>query len=98
MPIRKLEPKNVWNNFYALTQIPRPSGHTKQVHDFLIDWARKRGIEAVDEDGNGNVLQHAVPTGVHVLPRTITAFGVDDEATFGQELVGDVDGSAEVTA
>ena len=36
MPIRKLEPKNVWTNFYSLTQIPRPSGHTAQVADFLV--------------------------------------------------------------
>ena len=39
MPIRKLEPKCVWNNFYALTQIPRPSGHTQKVAKFLVKWA-----------------------------------------------------------
>ena len=30
-PIEELSPKGVWKNFYALTQIPRPSGHTEQV-------------------------------------------------------------------
>lgn len=32
MEIYELEPQNVWRNFYSLTQIPRPSGHTEKWH------------------------------------------------------------------
>ena len=52
-PIEELTPKGVWKNFYALTQIPRPSGHTEQVANFLVDFAQKHGAEAyIDEAGN----------------------------------------------
>ena len=52
-PIEELSPKGVWKNFYALTQIPRPSGHTEQVAKFLVDFAKQHGAEAyIDEAGN----------------------------------------------
>ncbi|MBQ5935693.1 MAG: aminoacyl-histidine dipeptidase [Bacteroidales bacterium] len=62
MPIRKLEPKCVWNNFYSLTQIPRPSGHTQKVAKFLVQWAKDRGMEAFqDECGNVIIRKPATP-------------------------------------
>ena len=49
-PIEELSPKGVWKNFYSLTQIPRPSGHTEQVAKFLVDFAKQHGAEAhIDE-------------------------------------------------
>jgi hypothetical protein len=48
-----LEPKAVWENFYALTQIPRPSHHEEKVSAFLADFGKKLGLETtVDEVGN----------------------------------------------
>lgn len=55
MPIRKLEPKSVWNNFYALTQIPRPSGHTEKVAKFLVKFGKDLGLESF-QDECGNVI------------------------------------------
>lgn len=55
MPIRKLEPKNVWNNFYALTQIPRPSGHTAKVAKYLVKFGKDLGLESF-QDECGNVI------------------------------------------
>lgn len=55
MPIRNLEPKNVWTNFHALTQIPRPSGHTQKVADFLVKFGKSLGLESF-KDGCGNVI------------------------------------------
>ena len=55
MTIRDLEPKSVWNNFYSLTQIPRPSGHTQKVAKFLVKWAKDLGLEAF-QDECGNVI------------------------------------------
>ncbi|MDD6016767.1 MAG: aminoacyl-histidine dipeptidase [Prevotellaceae bacterium] len=52
-PIEELSPKYVWKNFYALTQIPHPSGHTEKVAQFLVDFAKQHGAEAyIDEAGN----------------------------------------------
>ena len=36
MTIRDLNPKAVWENFYLLTQVPRPSGHLEKVQEFLL--------------------------------------------------------------
>lgn len=62
MEIYDLEPKNVWRNFYTLTQTPRPSGHTEKVANLLVDFARKNGAEAfIDEVGNVIMRKAATP-------------------------------------
>ncbi len=51
--IRKLEPKELWNNFYKLTQIPRPSKNEELVIDFAKKFGENLGLETkVDEVGN----------------------------------------------
>lgn len=61
-PIEELSPKGVWRNFYALTQIPRPSGHTEKVAQFLVDFAKQHGAEAyIDEAGNVVMKKGATP-------------------------------------
>lgn len=61
-PIEELTPKGVWKNFYSLTQIPRPSGHTEKVAKFLVDFAQQHGAEAyIDEAGNVIMKKGATP-------------------------------------
>jgi dipeptidase D len=48
-----LSPRPVWEHFFQLTQIPRPSHHEEQVSAFLADFGRGLGLETtVDEVGN----------------------------------------------
>jgi dipeptidase D len=61
MTILDLKPQNVWRCFHALTQIPRPSGHTKQVAEFLVDFGKKNGAEAFI-DNAGNVVMRVAAT------------------------------------
>ncbi len=62
MTIKDLKPKHVWNAFYELTQIPRPSGHTEAVAAFLVKYAQERGAKAyIDEIGNVIVQVEATP-------------------------------------
>lgn len=62
MEIYELEPKNMWRCFYELTRIPRPSGHTEQVANYLVDFAKKNGAEAfIDEAGNVVMRKGATP-------------------------------------
>ena len=44
--IKNLNPQCVWKNFYALTQVPRPSGHLEKIQQFLLDFAKQVGVEA----------------------------------------------------
>ena len=37
--IKNLNPQEIWRNFYALTRVPRPSGHLEKVQAFLLDFA-----------------------------------------------------------
>lgn len=60
--ISALEPQNVWTNFYGLTRQPRPSKHEEKVRAFLVDFAKKHGIEAeVDQTGNVIMRKPATP-------------------------------------
>lgn len=62
--IKNLSPQLVWKNFYALTQVPRPSGHLQQVQDFLLDWARCHGIEAFKDGGENIVMRKPATPGM----------------------------------
>ncbi len=55
--IQNLNPQCVWKNFYALTQVPRPSGHLEKVQQFLLDFAKKAGVEAFKDAGNNIVMR-----------------------------------------
>lgn len=61
MTIKDLNPKNVWNNFYLLTQCPRPSKHEEVVRNFLLAWGKEHGVE-VFADKTGNVIMRAPAT------------------------------------
>lgn len=61
MEIKDLEPKGIWENFYKLTQVPRPSGHLEKVQQFLLDWAKERRIEAF-KDNAGNIIMRKPAT------------------------------------
>ena len=53
--IKNLQPQPVWNYFYDLTQIPRPTGHVKGVTKYILDFGKAQGLE-VKQDETGNVL------------------------------------------
>ena len=55
MSIKDLKPQVVWNNFYALTQIPRPSKHEGKVIEYLYNWGVSHGFETVKDD-TGNII------------------------------------------
>ena len=55
MTIKDLEPKVVWNNFYQITRIPRPSKHEEKIRKYLLDWGKSKGFETF-ADKTGNVI------------------------------------------
>ncbi len=57
-----MEPQAVWQNFYDLTQIPRPSHHEEQVRDFLVQFGQRLDLETiVDDVGNVLIRKPAAP-------------------------------------
>lgn len=59
--IRNLQPAAIWRNFDDLTQIPRPSGHVEKVQEFLLDFAKRVGVEAF-KDPAGNIVMRKPAT------------------------------------
>ncbi len=61
--IHDLEPKAIFENFYKLTQVPRPSGHLEKIQAFLLQWAAERGIEAFKDGGDNIVMRKPASPG-----------------------------------
>lgn len=60
--ITQLQPAGIWQAFYALTRVPRPSGHLEKVTAFLLDWAKQHNLEHfVDRAGNIIIRKPATP-------------------------------------
>ena len=53
--IRTLNPQSVWENFYRLTQIPRPTGQMAAVTQFIYDFGKSLRLET-ERDETGNVI------------------------------------------
>lgn len=62
--IKNLNPECIWRNFYALTQVPRPSGHLEQVQRFLLDFAAQNGVEAFVDDAQNIVMRKPATPGM----------------------------------
>ena len=61
--IQDLQPQGIWKNFYALTQVPRPSGHLDKIQKYLLDWAAQRNIEAFMDNAGNIIMRKAAPMG-----------------------------------
>ncbi len=53
--IINLEPKALWENFYALTQIPRPSKHEEKIQEFMVEFGKSLGL-VTEKDAAGNIM------------------------------------------
>ena len=53
--IKKLEPKEVWNYFHEITQIPRPSKKEKRIVEYVTKFGKDHKLETI-VDKTGNVI------------------------------------------
>ncbi len=53
--IRVLSPKELWNNFADLNEVPRASKNEQRVIQFIIDYGKKLNLET-NKDDVGNVI------------------------------------------
>ncbi|WP_101689613.1 aminoacyl-histidine dipeptidase [Dysgonomonas massiliensis] len=75
--ILSLAPAKVWEYFYELTQIPRPTGHMEQVTKFVFDFGKSLGLDTkMDEVGNVLITKPATP-GMENLSTVILQSHVD---------------------
>jgi dipeptidase D len=51
--LKDMAPQDVFQNFYDITQVPRPSGQMEQIQSFLLNFGQDLGLETImDEVGN----------------------------------------------
>jgi len=72
--IHDLQPAIVWNNFYQLTQQPRPSKHEEKVRAFLLQWGKDHGVETF-ADETGNVIMRIPATPGYENRKTVILQG-----------------------
>ncbi len=53
--IINLEPRAIWENFYKLTQVPRPSKKEEKIQEFMMSYGKSLGL-VTEKDAVGNVI------------------------------------------
>ena len=72
--IQNLNPQCIWKNFYALTQVPRPSGHLEKIQQFLLEFGRQVGVETFKDPAGNIVFRKPASAGMeNHLSLTITS-------------------------
>jgi len=61
--ILDLKPSNVWKHFYALTQIPRPSGHMEKITGFIENFGKSLGLETTRDAANNICIRKPATPG-----------------------------------
>ena len=66
--LSNLEPKQVFDWFERLCAIPHGSYHTKAISDYLVQFARERGLAYRQDESNNVVIWKAATTGYENAP------------------------------
>ena len=53
--IKNLEPKEIWNYFHEITQVPRPSKKEEKIRNYVKEVCNRHGVN-YKEDGIGNII------------------------------------------
>ncbi|MBQ8543728.1 MAG: aminoacyl-histidine dipeptidase [Alistipes sp.] len=94
MLLKDLQPQAVWEQFEALTHVPRPSKKEERVIEYLIDFARRHGIEW-QRDAIGNVVMRKPATeGYESRPTVILQSHMDMVCEKNSDVVFDFERDA----
>ncbi len=71
MSLISLEPVEIWRQFIALSQVPRPSKHEEKVQQFMLDFAQAHGLEAERDEIGNIILRKGATPGMENTPGII---------------------------
>jgi dipeptidase D len=66
--IQGLEPQLLWHHFYEISQIPRCSGYEKQVRDYVLEIAKRKGLDYRMDTAGNLVVKGRASTGCENNP------------------------------
>lgn len=69
--LENLEPKSVFSFFEDLTQIPRCSGNEKKISDYLVEFAKKRSLEVIQDKALNVIIKKPGTKGYENAPTVI---------------------------
>lgn len=61
--LSQLKPTIVWDYFYQLTQIPRPSKHEEKIQAFMLDFGQSLGLDTFRDDIGNIIIKKPATTG-----------------------------------
>lgn len=77
MAIKDLKPSGIWNYFYEITQVPRPSKKEEKIIAYLLDFAKKHNLEVKKDDAGNVLITKPATKGKENLPTVILQGHVD---------------------
>lgn len=77
MLLKDLQPQAVWEQFEALTRVPRPSKKEERVIEYLIDFAQRHGIEWQRDEIGNVVMRKPATAGYESRPTVILQSHMD---------------------
>lgn len=77
MEIKSLKPMPVWDYFYQITQVPRPSKKEDKIVRYLLDFAKQHGLEAKKDAANNVVILKPATPGKEKVKTVILQSHVD---------------------
>lgn len=75
--ILELEPKRVWEHFYNLTLIPRPTGQMEEVTKFVINFGKSLGLDTKQDEAGNVLITKPASKGMESAPVVIIQSHVD---------------------
>ena len=68
MTLKDLEPRRVWEQFDAITRVPRPSKREGRIIEYLVDFARSHAIDCERDDAGNVVMRIPASAGCEAVP------------------------------
>ena len=87
MEVKDLKPALLWQCFDEITKVPRPSCHEEKIREYLLEFAKKHGIESKTDKVGNVVLKKPATKGYESAPTVVLQAHMDMVA----EKNGDVE-------
>ncbi|WP_426348937.1 aminoacyl-histidine dipeptidase [Alloiococcus sp. CFN-8] len=71
MHIKDIEPKKVFDFFQEISNIPRGSGNEKAISDYLVAFAKERGLEVIQDEALNIIIRKPGTKGYEEAPGVI---------------------------
>lgn len=69
--LANLEPQKVFHYFEEISKIPHGSYHTKQISDYLVNFAKERGLFCLQDEANNVIIVKEATAGYENAPAVI---------------------------